>query len=533
MSKTITVLQIGVDNWADTKDVVMPDNLKWLFCQPTGIDEMLEKLKKEQVEEMLADDPDLDRSTLNLDKVTVTFSAILLTSYVSEDDLNPLMDSIEAYALFSDEKTELDEPQKRGFFRRKCLRELRVADDYQALCDYLAMNLFSGQYGAKLKVSSIDVVPDYQGKVMYFGNKEVVFEGEYGEEFQPLYTFRYGFPSFEMGVEIWPEYTKDETTEIYWLIEGLRAGALGEVDEIYHVTEEQLQKPFVIAPNKSIGAYNVTVYAKGAGKMAFGSLHWRYSRMGLGQFVLGGKRFSDHKRQELAYYFNPGDMKPPLNVYFSGFRGAEGFEGFFMMKRLGAPFLLVADPRLEGGCFYMGTKELENQVVEAISGALDYLDFDHSELILSGLSMGAYGGVYYAPELQPAAVIVGKPFTNLGDTVNRLKTLRPEEFETSADMLSNIMGDNNYEDAEALNERFWHKFKAASYPNTTFAIAYMQEDDYDGHAFAKLVDYMADKTVHIYGKGYTGRHNDDSRSVNQWFISQYHRLLKDKFGRNF
>ncbi|MGC4432596.1 accessory Sec system protein Asp2, partial [Streptococcus suis] len=69
------------------------------------------------------------------------------------------------------------------------------------------------------------------------------------------------------------------------------------------------------------------VYAKGAGKLSIGALHWRYSRMGLGRFVLGGKRIADSKRQELFYYFNPGDMKPPLNVYFSGFRGAEGFEG--------------------------------------------------------------------------------------------------------------------------------------------------------------------------------------------------------------
>ncbi|MGC4389011.1 accessory Sec system protein Asp2 [Streptococcus suis] len=45
------------------------------------------------------------------------------------------------------------------------------------------------------------------------------------------------------------------------------------------------------------------------------------------------------------------------------------------------------------------------------------------------------------------------------------------------------------------------------------------------------MSYMSDKTIHIYGKGYTGRHNDNSRSVNQWFISQYHRLLSEKFGR--
>ena len=35
-------------------------------------------------------------------------------------------------------------------------------------------------------------------------------------------------------------------------------------------------------------------------------------------------------------------MKPPLNVYFSGYRTAEGFEGYYMMKRMNAPFYLSA-----------------------------------------------------------------------------------------------------------------------------------------------------------------------------------------------
>ena len=44
---------------------------------------------------------------------------------------------------------------------------------------------------------------------------------------------------------------------------------------------------------------------------------------------MGGQRFTDEKRDEFIHYFNPGDMKPPLNVYFSGYRPAEGFEGYF------------------------------------------------------------------------------------------------------------------------------------------------------------------------------------------------------------
>ena len=531
MSKDLKILQIGESDWSEIAGVELPEALDWLFCKPDEIEELLTKERQEKLATMLKKGNIEEDSEIALEEIPVSFSGVMLTSPVAEDSLAPLMDTVEAYAVFHDEKTILEKAQKRGFFRRKVIRELRVDGNYQQLFDYLAMNLFRGQYGAKLKIGEIDVVPDVLDKVTYFGNKEAVFEGEFGEEFTPLFSFRYGFPSFAMGIEIWQEYTKSEGVDVYWLIEGLQAGSLGDIKRRFIISEKQFRAPYIISPMEGVGAYNVTVYAKGAGKLSIGALHWRYSRMGLGRFVLGGKRIADSKRQELFYYFNPGDMKPPLNVYFSGFRGAEGFEGFFMMKRLGAPFLLVADPRLEGGCFYMGTKKLEEQLVSAIKGTLDDLGFAESDLVLSGLSMGAYGAVYYALDLQPSAVIVGKPFTNVGDTVKRLKTRRPDEFETSSDMLANIIGDNSYASAEQLNERFWKKFSQSNYPNTTFAIAYMEQDDYDGHAFEKLLSYMSDKTIHIYGKGYTGRHNDNSRSVNQWFISQYHRLLSEKFGR--
>ena len=43
-------------------------------------------------------------------------------------------------------------------------------------------------------------------------------------------------------------------------------------------------------------------------------------------------------------FLSPGDFKPPLAVYFSGYRPAEGFEGYWMMKNLRCPFLLFSDP---------------------------------------------------------------------------------------------------------------------------------------------------------------------------------------------
>ena len=78
-------------------------------------------------------------------------------------------------------------------------------------------------------------------------------------------------------------------------------------------------------------------------------------------------------------YFDPGDMKPPLNVYFSGYKTQEGFEGFYMMRNMGTPFLLISEARLEGGAFYLGDKEYENLIVSGIQDCLKQLGFDNSQ----------------------------------------------------------------------------------------------------------------------------------------------------------
>ena len=66
-----------------------------------------------------------------------------------------------------------------------------------------------------------------------------------------------------------------------------------------------------------------------------------------GPIYNGGQRYNDENGEEFIYYFNPGDLKPPLNVYFSGYRSLEGFEGYFMMNSLDAPFLLIGDLELK------------------------------------------------------------------------------------------------------------------------------------------------------------------------------------------
>ncbi|HFI0162504.1 TPA: accessory Sec system protein Asp2 [Streptococcus suis] len=521
------IVQIGEEDWSVGID--LPENLEWFWVAEDKIQDFLDEQVAAELAKLQVDQSEEEKEP---PKIRLRFHAIVLAGSVSEELLAPLSSTIEAYSLFKQKDVSVDNQSDTGICRQKVLRDLPFQGTKQETIEYLYRNLFSGQYGAKLKIPEIDVNPNFTGTVQYDGNVGVIFDGQFGQDYETLFTFRFNLPSFSMSLELWPEYIKESgDTSIRMEIIALRKGSLGDIHNIIHIDEAQMQEPYILQSDEAVGYYSVSFAVKGSGRLKFGVTHWRYSREGLGKFVLGGKGYSDSKRQEIFSYFNPGDLKPPLNVYFSGFRGAEGFEGFFMMKSMGAPFVLIADPRLEGGCFYSGTDELENNVKRAIQDALDYLGFTSDQLILSGLSMGAFGGLYYAAHFKPHAVVVGKPFTNLGDTVANLKLRRPDEFETSGDMIRNVVGGSDQAAIERFNQHFWDKFAPVSFEKTQFAIAYMEQDDYDGHALERLVEHLADSETHIFAKGYEGRHNDNSRAINRWFIAQYHQFLKHDFGR--
>lgn len=60
----------------------------------------------------------------------------------------------------------------------------------------------------------------------------------------------------------------------------------------------------------------------------------------------------------------------------------------------------------------------------------------------------------------------------------------------------------------------------------------MQQDDYDPFAYENLLEHLKGKTVQIYGKGMSGRHNDNTDGIVQWFKRQYRKILQEDFGRD-
>ena len=201
-----------------------------------------------------------------------------------------------------------------------------------------------------------------------------------------------------------------------------------------------------------------------------------------------------------------------------------------MLKKMGCPFLLIGEPRLEGGSFYMGDEEYEQAMVNIISSHLKKLKFTNDQLILAGISMGSSGALYYGCDLLPHAIIVGKPLVNVGDIAANERIRRPGGFPTSLDVI-NFIGEERGERAvEVVNKKFWDKFSEAKWEDTKLVVSYMIEDDYDDKTYNMLISHLKSSKIQVCGKGIHGRHNDASGDIVAWFKSQYDQILYEDFG---
>lgn len=301
--------------------------------------------------------------------------------------------------------------------------------------------------------------------------------------------------------------------------------------QVWEFDEEQLQDVFRIDNESDQGPVFVSILARGTGSLNIISLHDRHSRRGHGFFLPGGERLVSSKGEEVFVYFEKGDMKPPLAVYFSGYRTQEGFEGYYMMRGFGCPFILVTDPRSEGGAFYLGDSEFEQMITDYVTDKLDELGLTKDELVLSGASMGTFGSLYYGSKLSPHALLLAKPLANMGNVARNERILRAGGFATSLDILMKNYDNLSDEAIEQLNNRMWDRFDSADWSQTKFIISYLYEDDYDPDGYPSILSHLKSSGVEVYGKGSHGRHTDNSANVMAWFKSQYNNLLHDDFSR--
>lgn len=509
MENKTKVLQIGLVNWAEVFPDAIHESIEWQFLDCSTTTEatcqaLIQKKKRRAFDVVVVSD-ELNNTLL--------------------EDLSPL---IEAYTLIMDRRFQSQVSQQMQ--RTKLPVYLSFHTPHSVL-DTIYHYFFPGQSGGKLHVNQAEVSENFEGDVQFWGEHRLCVNGDFSPfKSQPLITWQYNRGFYERSKKIWLEFSHSENVSFSLVVHGFRDNST-DVMKVWRFAEDEVRAGMELPYEEGLGFVSVSLWPRGYGEIEVGPLHFRDTRGPYGEYLPGGKKVSDAQNEELDYFFHPGDLKPPLAVYFSGYRSLEGFEGFYMMKKMGTPFLLIADPRLEGGSFYLGSEQLETSIRGVIQTHLNSLGFSNQELILSGLSMGTFGALYHGSFLHPHSIIVGKPLVNLGTMAEKERIIRPGGFPTSLDLLQSLTGRQDKGGIQALNHRFWSAFDAADFRDTQFVMAYMKDDDYDDTAYQDVLEHLLTKETRVIGKGISGRHNDNSEAINQWFINHFRRILDEDFHR--
>lgn len=463
------------------------------------------------------------------------FEVVILDREVTAEEFEYLTRFSRAYSLFLTETLLL---KKDGLTHQLYVRKMGRRISYEALKRLLTDELpdyFPGSYGEKYQPQNMSVAQGFQGRVAWRGYEGLDLDGEYGDELTQIVFWRNNIPLFEkQALEFWLEYSRDDTVEISLEITVIQYGygTVPECQNVWTFSEKDLEEiVYIENTTERIGYVFSSIKAKGHGRLTVTALHDRHSRRGKGNFIPGGGRMVTSEREEVFYYFDPGNLKPPLNVYFSGYKTQEGFEGYYMMRKMRHPFLLISEARLEGGCFYIGSEEYEDMIEQIIRRCMGSLGFKGSEVILSGLSMGTFGALYYGCRIHPNTILMGKPLASLGDVAENKRINCPDESHSWVDVLHKICGSQDQDAIKRLNDRFWNLFDRTDWSGTRFAAAYMIEDDLDGNAYEYLQNHIRDAGVRIYGKGLHGRHNDNTPGIVDWFVNQYRAIIWNDFDR--
>lgn len=446
-------------------------------------------------------------------------------------EIRKLYKMIHAHTLFvTDAVTE--HPRLQDLILRKKGRVIEQAGIQEFLRQelrYFGRNSSGEKYG----INQIAISHMFSGEVFWNGGYSVDLSGDFGEDFKQIIIWRNNIelPAGE-EIELWLEYQKTDLVELSLKIDVLVPGYVGGASPEFVYSEKDMQEPIHLLGGDEDSILFISILAKGKGTLRLISLHNRKSKGSYGFFLPGGERHVASDREEVFSFFDPGDLKPPLNIYFSDYKTAQGFEGYSRMKSLGSPFLLLTESRLEGGGFYMGTPEYERMISDIIDKYKRELQFTDKDIIFSGMSMGAYGALYYGCGWKPHAFILGKPLVNIGNIAANTTFHRPGRFSTSMDVLLYHCGDTSAEAVGALNRSFWDKFDRANFSESKFIISYMLEDDYDQGAYEQILLHLKDHGVEVYGKGIHGRHEEKDGEVVQWFMRHYKKIMKEDFARN-
>lgn len=457
------------------------------------------------------------------------YDIIFLDRTPSEEEIELLYQSVKAYTMFVTKRVDVS---GKMAWLCKSKKARHIAErEIQSFLKRETKYYYPKPYGEKFRFNNLTISRDFPGTIKWNGNYDVVLVGDYGEEYSQIVYWRNN-TVIRKGqvIDLWLEYRKDPDVSIALSVTKFAAdGSIGAVLGQWEFCEEELEQVIPFENEGMDGYLFFSISAKGSGQLRIIALHNRFSRGTHGYFLPGGERYVTSEREEVFCYFDPRDMKPPLNIFFAGWEITENFQGYNLNRKLGCPFLLLAEHRLMGGGFYVGTEEYEELIAAIIKKYMKELGFSPDQVIMSGLSMGAYASMYYGADVKPHALILMKPLAGIGNVAANEKYSRPGGFPTSLDVLKFLGGDTDAKSVRKLNDKFWKKFDAADWGKTKFVVSYMIEDDFENDVYEAMISRIHSEGVQVYGKGLHGRHGDSQAVTANWFSRQFNKIIRDDF----
>ncbi|MGN1023372.1 MAG: accessory Sec system protein Asp2 [Lachnospiraceae bacterium] len=386
--------------------------------------------------------------------------------------------------------------------------------------------------GERIYIRQIQVQPGFTGKIQYLGAVSLSLSGSFGGRYTPLLAWKRSIP-VEKGEKksLFLEYTRDGTVSLSLTIRLCRDGTGDEFAREWHAPLTGTDPIVITAPENGTLCCNLS--ARGSGAVRIGTLHARNCLPeGIpGTFVSGDVRSVTARREELFSLLLPGDLTPPLVVCFQDLSSAERFTLPPVLQKRNLPCLLLLDPRLENGAFFLGNDEYERLVTGRIRSAMQALGFTDRNLLFCGETMGAFAALYYGALFAPGAMLLGTPILSLGTVAADERTSHPGKLETALDLLLFLTGGTDAEHAEELDAQITARIGQAPWEDTSIAVARMMQDDCDPQAYDTLVNLLKDRGVLIYGKAFSGRPGSQKRDVENWLAIQLARILSEVFGR--
>ena len=289
---SIQILYIG--NEDRTAKYSIPDFVEWEDYKNTGV------FPSKQVDIVILDRDITYKEKQALDKLT------------------------RAYSLFATENAKLQNSVTQDYFNERSGLFL-YSGDVQVFLEKEAAKYYRQPYGEKFKPEHISVGQSFKGSVRFKGNYDMLLEGDFGDTFSQVVFWKSNIPVFDrQNIDLYFEHRRTGSVEVKLHIYKFYNGSIGDIQRVWKFSQDELDGIVTIDNDEFEGPVFVSVLAKGQGTLEVISLHDRYSRQDIGYFLPGGERIISSHGEEIFTYLDKGDCKPPLAIYFSGYRKQEG-----------------------------------------------------------------------------------------------------------------------------------------------------------------------------------------------------------------